>query len=88
MQPAAIAYTRLNGLPTGCGWRSFFAWYGDMTMATHLWRFLQLGQTTVEIALLEPIASAGDMDRKTLAAAAERTSRAGFNQLISGRIAL
>ena len=88
VQPAAIAYTRLNGLPMGCGWRSFFAWYGHMTLWSHLWRFLQLGQTTVEIALLEPIATVGEMDRKSLAAAAELASKTGFNRLISGRIAL
>ena len=87
VQPAAIAYTRLNGLPLGYGWRFFCAWYGDMTLVSHMWRFLQLGQTTVEIVLLEPIASAGEMDRKTLASASEQASRAGFNQLMSGRIA-
>lgn len=89
VQPAAIAYTRLNGLPTGFGWRSFFAWYGDMSMPSHVWRFLQLGSTTVEIAFLNPIPTEaekdGPIDRKALALAAERASRHGFNCLLSGR---
>ena len=88
VQPAAIAYTRLNGLPTGFGWRSFFAWYGDMTLASHMWRFLQLGRTTVEIIFLEPILSQGQFDRKALAAASEQASQAGFNRLLSGRVRL
>jgi len=86
LQPAAIAYTRLNGLPVGCGWRPFFAWYGDMGMFSHLWRFLQLGRTTAEIALLDPLTAGTNISRKTLAAEAEKVSRAAFNQLISGRI--
>ena len=88
VQPAAIAYTRLNGLPTGFGWRAFFAWYGDMTLASHMWRFLQLGRTTVEIIFLEPISIHGNIDRKTLAYATEKAVRGGFSRLLSGRIAL
>jgi lyso-ornithine lipid O-acyltransferase len=85
IQPAAIAYTRLNGLPVGCGWRSFFAWYGDMDLTNHAWRFLQLGRTTVEIAFLPPIDVGGNMDRKTLAAESERAVRRGFSRLLCGQ---
>ncbi|HLN24324.1 MAG TPA: 1-acyl-sn-glycerol-3-phosphate acyltransferase, partial [Patescibacteria group bacterium] len=44
-----LAYTRLDGMPIGNGWRAFYAWYGDMTLLPHLWTFLGLGTTTVEI---------------------------------------
>ena len=88
VQPAAIAYTRLNGLPTGFGWRSFFAWYGNMTLGSHVWRFLQLGKTTVEIVFLEPVAISEKIDRKALASATERAVRTGFNRLQSGRAPL
>lgn len=86
VQPAAIAYTRLNGLPTGFGWRPFFAWYGDMTMVRHLWQFLQLGKTTVEIVFLPPLDADALADRKTMAAATEAAVRKGFNGLIQGRV--
>lgn len=85
LQPAAIAYTRLNGLPLGVGWRPFFAWYGDMTMLSHLWQFLQLGRTTVEIAFLPPLTETPVSDRKAMASAAENAVRGGFNALIQGR---
>lgn len=85
VQPATIAYTRLNGLPVGFGWRAFFAWYGDMPLMSHAWRFLQLGQTTVEIALLPPLDNAGEMDRKDLAVATKQAVQIGFNQLLSGQ---
>jgi lyso-ornithine lipid O-acyltransferase len=84
VQPAVIAYTRLNGLPTGFGWRAFFAWYGDMALFSHAWTFLQLGQTTIEIAFLPPI-DAENMDRKALAQAAEQAVRGGFSKLHSGQ---
>lgn len=86
VQPAAIAYTRLNGLPTGFGWRPFFAWYGDMTMMGHLWQFLQLGKTTAEIVFLPPLDADALHDRKTMAAATETAVRQGFNGLIQGRV--
>src|SRR4051812_14172517 len=37
IQPVTVAYTRLDGLPIGRQWRPFFAWYGAMDMASHLW---------------------------------------------------
>lgn len=85
VQPATIAYTRLNGLPIGFGWRAFFAWYGDMPLISHAWRFLQLGQTTVEIALLPPIENSAGMDRKTLAVATKQAVQVGFNRILSGQ---
>lgn len=85
VQPAAIAYTRLNGLPTGFGWRSFFSWYGDMSLASHAWRFLQLGRTTVEIVFLPPINAEDAPNRKAMAQACERAVRDGFNGLLTGQ---
>ncbi len=49
VQPISIAYTQLGGLPMGRGWRPYFAWYGDMELAPHLWTVLGLGRLTVEV---------------------------------------
>ncbi|MFL2770815.1 MAG: lysophospholipid acyltransferase family protein [Rhodospirillaceae bacterium] len=92
VQPVAIAYTHLNGLPITTQWRHFFAWYGDMSIASHAWRFLQLGHTTVNIVVQQPVQMARlgsrKINRKALAREAELSVNAGFNRLISGRIAL
>jgi 1-acyl-sn-glycerol-3-phosphate acyltransferase len=49
VQPLSVAYTRLDGLPMGYGWRPYFAWYGDMELANHLWTVLGIGRLTVEV---------------------------------------
>lgn len=49
VQPVTVAYTRLDNLPIGMVWRPYYAWYGDMELAPHLWEFLGLGRTLVEV---------------------------------------
>jgi 1-acyl-sn-glycerol-3-phosphate acyltransferase len=41
IQPVSVVYDRLDGLPAGRTSRPVFAWYGDMDLATHFWRFSQ-----------------------------------------------
>jgi len=85
VQPMSIAYTRLNGLPIGVGWRSFYAWYGDMTLGPHLWQALKMGRTTIEIEFHEPVTAAQMGGRKALAAHCQKVSGDGFSRLLSGR---
>lgn len=59
VQPVSIAYTRLDGLPMGRAWRPFYAWYGDMELAPHLWVVLGLGRVTVEVEFHPTV----DLDR-------------------------
>lgn len=49
VQPVSIAYTRLDGVPMGRYLRPFFAWYGDMELAGHMWQAAGLGWATVEV---------------------------------------
>ncbi len=49
VQPISVAYTRLDGLPIGLGWRQFLAWYGDMDLAPHCWAVLGMGRITVDV---------------------------------------
>ena len=55
VQPLTVAYTRLDNLPIGRVWRPFFAWYGDMELAPHLWDVLGLGNATVEVEFHKPV---------------------------------
>lgn len=67
VQPVSIAYTRLDGIPMGRAFRSFYAWYGDMTLAGHLFAALGLGRATVEVIFHEPVTIRDFANRKALA---------------------
>jgi 1-acyl-sn-glycerol-3-phosphate acyltransferase len=49
VQPISLAYTALDGMPLGLGWRSHFTWYGDMELAPHIWIALGLGRVTATV---------------------------------------
>lgn len=87
VQPVSIAYTRLNGLPLGVGWRPFVAWYGDMEMGPHLWNAAKLGTLTVELTFHKPVTLAEFPNRKALAAHCDQVVRTGLAQLLAGRAA-
>ena len=87
VQPVSIAYTRLNGLPIGVGWRPFVAWYGDMEMVPHLWHIAKLGTLTVEVVFHPPVTLAEFASRKALAAHCDRVVRQGMAGLLAGRLA-
>jgi 1-acyl-sn-glycerol-3-phosphate acyltransferase len=88
VQPVSIAYTRLNGLPIGVGWRPFVAWYGDMEMLPHLWHVAKLGTLTVEIAFHPAVTLAEFANRKALAAHCDQVVRRGMAGLLAGRMAV
>ncbi|MBC7950686.1 MAG: 1-acyl-sn-glycerol-3-phosphate acyltransferase [Rhodospirillaceae bacterium] len=67
VQPISVAYTRLDGHPMCRAFRPFYAWYGDMTLAGHLFALLGLGQLTVEVVFHPPVTIADFRDRKALA---------------------
>ena len=67
IQPAAIAYTRLNGLPFGRQHRPRVAWYGAMSLGPHLLGVARQGAIDAVVAWGEPVAFAADGDRKALA---------------------
>lgn len=72
VQPAALLYTRIGGLPIDRTQWPLIAWYGDMELAPHLWALLMLPGIEAEMLFLPPI-SAGtqpegtQIDRKQLA---------------------
>ena len=70
VQPVALSYRRLDGQPVLTqGQRDALAWYGEMTLLPHLWRFLGRRSALVTVTFLRPVpASAG---RKALAASSQ-----------------
>lgn len=85
VQPAAIAYTRLHGLPLGRQWRPKVAWVGDEALPPHLMGIAREGAVDVTVCFGEPIAYDRDGDRKRVTAAAEKAVRRMMSGAILGR---
>ncbi|HZS84833.1 MAG TPA: lysophospholipid acyltransferase family protein [Stellaceae bacterium] len=85
VQPVSIGYVGLNGMPMGRFYRPFFAWYGDMEMAPHLWTLLGLGTLTVVVEFHPVVTLAQFGARKVLAEHCRRAVAAGLAAALSGR---
>lgn len=55
VQPISIAYTRLDGMPIGRALKPHLAWYGEMSMLSHMWILAGLGIVTVEVIFHAPV---------------------------------
>jgi 1-acyl-sn-glycerol-3-phosphate acyltransferase len=85
VQPVSLAYTRVEFMPMGRLMRPFFAWYGDMELAPHLWRVLGLGKITVTVTFHPPVTLQAFGSRKALAAYCQSVVAEGAAQARSGR---
>lgn len=84
VQPVSIAYTRLNGFPIGHALRPYFAWYGEMGLASHLWRALGLGRVTVVVEFHRPVTIDEFGSRKALAEHCHQVVADGVAAALSG----
>ena len=85
VQPVSIAYTRLDGLPMGRFLRPFYAWYGDMTLAPHIWAAAGLGLVRVEVDFHPPSTIAEAGTRKHLALDCHRVISQAVARANAGR---
>lgn len=85
VQPVSITYTRLDGVPMGRYLRPFFAWYGDMEMASHLWRAAGLGRATAVVEFHRPATIEELGTRKAVCDYCQRQIAAGVASAVSGR---
>ena len=69
VQPVAIAYTRIQGIPTGYADRTLYAWYGDTDFVPHFRTVAMLGAIDAVVAFGTPIVLGPDHDRKQVAEA-------------------
>lgn len=67
IQPLALVYDRLGGLPVGRRDRPLFAWYGDMETGSHAWKLLRRTGTRVTVVLDQSFTPDAVPDRKALA---------------------
>ena len=85
VQPVSIAFTRLDGMPIGRNLRPYYAWYGDMDMASHMWGVAALGTVTVEVEFHPTATLAAFGSRKALALHCRNLVAGGLSAALSGR---
>jgi len=85
VQPVSIAYTRLDGMPMGRYLRPFFAWYGDMDLAGHLWHAVGLGRVTVVVEFHDPVTLEQFGSRKALSDHCYEVVSRGVAAALAGR---
>lgn len=76
IQPVAIAYTRLHGMPMGRQHRVVASWIGDADLVPHLLVLLREGAMDVEIKFGQPLEFRAGSDRKQIARRVEKEVRA------------
>lgn len=77
IQPVSIAYSGHRNLPMPRRLRPFYAWYGDMDLAPHLWEALRHGPIEVTVVCHPTLTAQSGSERKQLARQAEDLVRQG-----------
>src|SRR6185312_1389444 len=75
IQPMAIGYTRLHGIPMGRRHRPLVAWYGDLDFLPHIRAIIARGAIDAVVSYGEPLAADAAADRKVMTRALESTVR-------------
>jgi 1-acyl-sn-glycerol-3-phosphate acyltransferase len=85
VQPVSVTATRLDGIPMGTAFRPFYAWYGDMDLAPHLWQAVKQGRMTIEVEFHPPVTIDAVGSRKALAEHCWKAVAQGVVRAITGR---
>ncbi|WP_245454301.1 lysophospholipid acyltransferase family protein [Aquabacter cavernae] len=85
VQPMAVSYVRLQGMPMGRSHRPVAAWTGDLELAPHLMEVLRQGAIDVDVTFGHARMLDADVDRKRVTRACEAEVRALFSAQILGR---
>jgi 1-acyl-sn-glycerol-3-phosphate acyltransferase len=85
VQPVSLAYTRLDGMPIRRVHRPFFAWYGTVDLAPHLWSMVGLGTVEVVVEFHPPTFLVDCRSRKGLAGYCHARIAGGLAGALFGR---
>ncbi len=85
VQPVSVAYSAIDGLPTGRAHMPRLAWYGEMGMAGHIWNAVGLGRISVDIVLHNPTSYVEFANRRDMARACWETVADGVERALAGR---
>jgi 1-acyl-sn-glycerol-3-phosphate acyltransferase len=86
VQPVSLAYTRLDGIPIRRLYRPFFAWYGAVDLAPHLWSMVGLGTVEVVVEFHPPTFLSDCGSRKALAGYCYARIAGGVAGALFGRL--
>jgi 1-acyl-sn-glycerol-3-phosphate acyltransferase len=81
VQPVAITYAAIHGLPIGRVDRPMVAWYGAMELPKHFLKLVGTGGLDVVVSFGEPIAFGPEQDRKEIADRCFESVRAMVNDV-------
>ena len=85
VQPVSLAYVRLDGMPIRRLYRPFFAWYGTVDLAPHMWSMVGLGTVDVIVQFHPPAFLADCGSRKALAGYCHARVAGGLAGALFGR---
>lgn len=54
IQPVSISYLYLDGMPINKSLRKLISWYGRMDLLPHVWKFIGLGKSEIQVYFHEP----------------------------------
>ncbi|GEO83634.1 MULTISPECIES: lysophospholipid acyltransferase family protein [Alphaproteobacteria] len=86
VQPVAIAYTRVHGMPMGRYHRPIAGWPGDVGMVPHLLGVLQAGAIDVDVSFGEAVEYREGSNRKQVAGQVEKRMRCMLLDHLRGRL--
>jgi len=82
VQPVAITYTRLHGIPLGRRYQPLAAWPGDVGLLPHLLNLLRHSAFDVDVVLGEPLEFSSTTNRKALTKSANQQVATMFGRAL------
>jgi 1-acyl-sn-glycerol-3-phosphate acyltransferase len=87
VQPVAVGYTRVYGVPMGRYYRPVAAWPGDIELLPHLKGILACGAIDVDVCFGEAVEYRADTNRKQVSATVADRIRSMLSDSLLGRTA-
>ena len=85
VQPVAVAYTGIHGMPMGRYYRPIAAWPGDIEMVPHLKGVLACGAIDVDVSFGETVEYRAESNRKQVASTVTERIRIMLADRLLGR---
>lgn len=85
VQPVALAYTRLHGMPLGRFHQARAAWPGTVALWPHIFQFVADGAYDAEVVFCPPCSFTKDTGRKEMAGITRKAIRTAFSRTLRMR---